>query len=99
MVGRHPTRTALILDRFDRADVSSIVAAVPVYRRSRAYPGQKTSLFRILQTSFELLDDREKSFLGYFAIFPEDTQIPTAAIELLEPMVSESVRASPPCSR
>jgi hypothetical protein len=88
MVGRHPTRTALILGRFDKADVSKIVAAVPEYRRSSAYPGQETSLFRILQTSFELLDDREKNFLGHFAIVPEDTQIPMAAIELLGPMAN-----------
>jgi hypothetical protein len=40
----------------------------------------------MLQISFELLDDREKNFLGYFAIFPEDTKIPIAAIELLGPI-------------
>jgi hypothetical protein len=86
MVGRYPTRSALILDRFDKTNVSSIVAAVPEYRRSSAYPSQETSLFRILQTSVELLDEREKNFLAYFAIFPEDTQIPITAIELLGPM-------------
>jgi hypothetical protein len=88
MVGRHPTRTALILDRFDKADVSSIVAAVPEYRRSSAYPGQETSLFRMFQTSFELLDERDKNFFGHLAIFPEDTRIPLAAIELLGPMAN-----------
>jgi hypothetical protein len=68
MVGRHPTRAALILDRFNGADVSSIVAAVPEYRWSSAYPGREASLFRILQTSLELLDDRQKNFLCYCSI-------------------------------
>jgi hypothetical protein len=63
------------------------VAAVPEYRRSSAYTEQDTNLFRILQTSFDLLADREKNFLSYFAIFPEDAQIPMAAIELLGPLV------------
>ena len=88
MVGRHPMRADLILERFDRADVSKIVAAIPEYRRSSDYPGQETSLFRVLLTSFELLDDREKNFLGHFAIFPEDTHIPIVAIELLGPMAN-----------
>jgi len=89
MVGRYPTQTKLILDRFEKAEVSRIVAAVPEYRRSSAYPGQETSLFGMLQTSFELLDDdRDKNFLGHFAIFPEDTRIPLAAIELLGPMAN-----------
>src|SRR5262249_18503547 len=39
-----------------------------------------------LQTSFEFLNDREKNFLSYFAIFPEEVPIPMAAIELLRPM-------------
>jgi hypothetical protein len=85
MVGRHPTRTGLILQRFENADVSKIVANVPQYRRSTAYPNQETSLFRILQTSYELLDESEKQFLPHFAIFPEDTRVPMTAIELLGP--------------
>jgi WD40 repeat protein len=83
MVRQYPTRTALILDRFEKADVSRIVAAIPQFRRSSAYPSQETSLFRVLQTSFELLHERERKFVAHFAIFPEDTQIPIAAVELL----------------
>jgi NB-ARC domain/Trypsin-like peptidase domain/APAF-1 helical domain len=85
MVGRHPTRMGLILERFENADVSRIVANVPQYRRSNAYPNQEISLFRILQTSYELLDEREKQFLPHFAIFPEDARIPMTTIELLGP--------------
>jgi hypothetical protein len=86
MVGRRPKQATLILDRFEKADVSRIVAAVPEYRRSNDYPRQETSLYILLQTTSGFLDDRDKSFLDHFAIFPEDTQIPMAAIELLGPM-------------
>jgi hypothetical protein len=80
IVGRRPKHAALILDCFEKADVSRIVAAVPEYQRS-----SETSLFLILETSFKFLDDRDQNFLGHLAIFPEDTQIPMAAIELLGP--------------
>lgn len=86
MVGQYPTRTALILDLFDKADVSRISAVVPDFRRSDVYPDQETNIFRIPQISFELLGDREKGFLSYLAIFPEDMPIPMEAIELFGPV-------------
>jgi hypothetical protein len=60
MVAEYPSDATLILDRFNRADVADIVATVPEYRRSSDYPDQETSLFSMLQTSFEFLGDREK---------------------------------------
>jgi hypothetical protein len=83
MVRKYPQKTAFILDRFKRADVEKIVASVPEYRRSSAYPGQETSLFRIIGTSFDLLEKPQRDFFADFGIFPEDTPIPAEAIELL----------------
>ena len=46
MVRKHPQKTAFILDRFEKADVAKIVASVPEYRRSSAYPARKTKCGR-----------------------------------------------------
>jgi hypothetical protein len=83
MVRKHSQQAAFILDRFEKSDVARIVASVPEYRRSSAYPGQETSLFRMLQTSFDLLEETPKRLSTNFGIFPEDTPIPAEAIELL----------------
>jgi hypothetical protein len=83
MVRKHPQKATFILDRLERADVRRIVASVPEYRRSSAYPGQETSLFRMLQTSFDLLEDGQKGLFADFGIFREDTPIPAEAVELL----------------
>jgi hypothetical protein len=83
MLGNYPDEEALILERFDNADVREIVASVPDYRRSGAYPDQETTIFRFLDTSYSFLAERERTLLSHFGIFPEDTRIPLTAVELL----------------
>ena len=83
MLAKHKDRAALILERFERSNVDRIVAAVPEYRRSSFYPQQEATIYRVIQTSYELLEPREKDLLARFAIFPEDTFIPIGAVELL----------------
>jgi hypothetical protein len=83
MVAQYPTESELILERFDRASVEEIVASVTDYRRSQAFPDQETSLFRIMSVSLDFLRDSERKYLQWLAIFPDDTPIPPAAIEIL----------------
>ncbi|MCK1642500.1 trypsin-like peptidase domain-containing protein [Bradyrhizobium sp. 157] len=83
MLAQYPTEAELILERFNRANVDDIVASVPNYRRSQSFPDQETSIFRILSASFDFLKESDREFLGRLAIFPEDTPIPLAAIEIL----------------
>jgi hypothetical protein len=83
MLAQYPAESDLILERFDRADVEEIVASVPDYRRSQAFPDQETSIFRIMSVSADFLKPPEREFLRRLAIFPEDTPIPLAALELL----------------
>ena len=83
MLGNYPDEAGLILERFDKADVREIVASVPDYRRSGAYPDQETTIFRFLDASYSFLAERDRTLLSHFGIFPEDTRIPLAAVELL----------------
>ena len=69
MLGKYPDEAALILERFDKADVREIVASVPDYRRSGAYPDQETTIFRFLDTSYNFLAVRERTLLSHFGIF------------------------------
>ena len=83
MLALHPGRGQLILRRFEAAKVQEIVASVPDFRRSESFPKQETSIFQIIKVSYDFLGEIEQAFLKRLAIYPEDTRIPLAAIEML----------------
>jgi hypothetical protein len=83
MLAAYPDQGELILERFDKTVVDDIVASVPDYRRSAAFPHQETSIFQVIKVSFDFLDEPEQGLMKQLAIFPEDTAIPVAAIEIL----------------
>jgi hypothetical protein len=77
MLRRHPTHADAILRRFETANVDKIIASLPDRGE------EQTGALRTLSVSYELLQQEERDFLRRLAIFPEDTPIPLAALEIL----------------
>ncbi|WP_422039326.1 NB-ARC domain-containing protein [Roseibium sp.] len=89
MVKKHPSRQALILDRFRKSNVQSLIADIPEYRRSDQYPTQETSIYSIVNASYEFLSSEDQLLLKCFTIFPEDVAVPISVIELFSAFLKQ----------